>query len=69
MCIFHHAVVISAMFLGTMLSPPITLNFWHKMLYDKEDTKEKKIRDLKFGLSVWLFLSVILFVYVIIFVD
>ena len=63
------ALVISAMFFIGMIAPSISINFWHKLLYDKVDTKKQKKKDFKISLVIWSIFTIALFIYVVFFVD
>lgn len=63
------ALAISAMLFLGMVSPSMNINFWHKLLYNKEETKEKKKKDFKISIIIWAILTAALFIFVIFFVD
>jgi len=63
------ALALSGMIFLGMIGPPITIRFWHKLLYNKEETKEQKKRDYKIGIAIWAVLTISLFIYVAFFVD
>jgi hypothetical protein len=62
------ALVISVLFLLGLVGPSMTIDFWHKMLYGKEESKEKKKKDYKLVFILWGVLTISLFVFVIFFV-
>ena len=48
------------LFLG-LHSPTISSNYWHKLLFNKEDTKEQKKREFKVITIIWAIATVIIF--------
>ena len=49
------------LFLG-MHGTTYTSNYWHKVLFNNEDTKEKKKKEFKINTILWAIGTVIIFV-------
>ena len=63
------ASVISAMVFFAMFTPAINVNFWQKLLYNKEDAKEKKKKEYKAYIIIWAVFTVVEFIYITFFYD
>ena len=56
------------LFLG-MISPSIEIRFWHKLLYNKEESKEEIKKDYKTSIILWAVLTIALYIFLIFFID
>ena len=66
---YLYAVGFSLFLLLGMMSPTITHNFGQKFLYNKEIPKEKKKKEYRLNLILWVILTVAVFVFFVFFVD
>jgi len=61
---------ISVLFFLAMIHRPISINFWHKKLFEKESyTKEKLKKRINFGIVIWVVFTIGLFIFITFFVD
>jgi hypothetical protein len=63
------ALGLSAMIFLGMVTPAIDIRFWQKLLYKKEEPKDKIKKDYKIGIVIWAILTIALFIYVAFFVE
>jgi len=60
---------LSAMFFLGIISPTVDANFWQKLLYKREDTKEQKKKEYKITIIIWALFTIVVFVFVTFFID
>ena len=63
------ALALSGMLFLGMMTQVFDSHFWGKLLHNKETPKDKKKREYKIVMFIWAILTIVLFVYVIFFVD
>jgi uncharacterized membrane protein SpoIIM required for sporulation len=64
---YFQVLALSAMLFLGLISPSIGVNFWQKLLYNQEDTKEQKKKDFKISIILWAIGTIAMFVFAIIF--
>ncbi len=63
------ALVISTMLFLGLIGPSLSIDFWHKLLYNKSTAKAKKKKDFRVVMIIWIALTLALFVFVALFVN
>ena len=63
------AAGLSAMLFLGLNRPTLDINFWHKLLYNKEDTREQKKKEFNINAIIWAAATIVIFVFIIFFID